>query len=181
MSETICLAKKIREAAIKEDEEAKKRGNNLKYIIEYLKEDGEIKDVKCFYSIQYISNSEAIKQINTKKENINLRGPFPLFKNAISDSKIARWELEKERNKKDKEKIEKIIEKAKKNKDKYIHFIFSTVFKIDRLIAYKNSQDCFSEELLSKVLKSLEKNKDEYEKKIVTLNVETREEVERKL
>jgi hypothetical protein len=146
----------IRQEAIAMDKEAVENGKIIKYIFEVKKE--EKTDLAFLYSDIYLSKSEALNRVNiklNKKDELIIRGPFPLFEGSLSDAKIARWEKEKAKSERDLSMIEDEKEIAKISGFKYIYVLYSTEYKVDRVVDFQVAEKAMTTREIRRLLKKL--------------------------
>jgi hypothetical protein len=146
----------IRQEAISMDKDAFADGKLIKYIFEIRNSKGL--NLAFLYSDVYLSNSEALNRANVKikkKDEIIIRGPFPLYDGALANSKIARWEKEKERSVRDSNIIKEETKNAKESGFKYIYFLISNEYNVDRVLDFEISEKALVKSAVNKMLAKL--------------------------
>jgi len=147
----------IREEATTMDNKALEDNKLIKYIFEVKKQTGKI-ELSFLYSDIHLTKDEALNRskIKIKKgDSLQLRGPFPLYDGALADSKIARWEFEKQKVDVDKEEIETYISEQKDKGFKYVYLIMANSYGVCRLISMQSSKKALSDSSVNKMLKKV--------------------------
>jgi len=142
----------ISDASKKADENAIKSGSLLKYIVELYDKNGMLNEVKSFYTEAYIYPIEVCYDMGLTNLKHKIRGPFPLIENALADSKINRWELEKDNFTKDKTVIESHIINSRDKNYKYAYVVYEEIFGINKFIEIRFSYKSLSKDSINNIL-----------------------------
>jgi hypothetical protein len=121
----------------KSDEKAKKRKELVKYVVEIHNKKDMLIEVKEFYSKHYLFESEISSNLKLGLVKHLVRGPFPLTEGSLADAKINRWQIEKEKERKDSPLIESHLDKAEEDKYKYGYVVYEEIFGIKRFVELK--------------------------------------------
>jgi hypothetical protein len=156
MSKLSKFVHSVRQEAKEMDEKALDNGKMIKYIFE-IRRKGKL-DLAFLYSDIHLTQNEALNRTNVrlkKGDDINIRGPFPLYDGALANSKIARWEREKERSEQDLILMDKLIEDEKQAGNKYIYFTMAKSYGVDRLVDNQASKSALPQSEVNKMLKKI--------------------------
>jgi len=131
--------KGIVKASKESDKKARADGELLKYVVEIHDKKGVLNEVREIYSKHYVFPSEVSMNLNLGKEGHNVRGPFPLSEGALANSKLNRWEIEKEKEEKDTSVLEGHFSDAEEKNYKYGYIVYEEIFGIKRFVELKFS------------------------------------------
>ena len=165
----------IVESVKKSDKQARENGELLKYVIEiYDVKDGEniLEEVREIYSKHYLFSSEVLRDLKLGSKKHEIRGPFPLFEGSISDAKLNRWEIEKEKQKNDSTLIDNHIKLKENENYKYAYIVYEEVMGVERFVELTFSDSSMPKSQIEKVMKSSSVGK----RNILRINLSNKEE-----
>ncbi|MFW5890626.1 MAG: hypothetical protein ACOCUI_00230 [bacterium] len=148
----LSTVKEIVKISKKSDEEAKAEGNLIKYIIEIYNKKDIIEEVQQVYSNKYIFEYEIIRDLKISNIKYNIRGPFPLYDGALADSKLNRWEIEKNKEQEDKVTSDNIFNEAEDKNYKYGYIVYEKIMGVKRFIELKFTNKALPKYKVDKML-----------------------------
>lgn len=146
--------KGIVKASQRSDQKALEDGQSIKYVVEIYDKNDTLIEVKEVYSSVYSFEKEILEDLNLSPENCNVRGPFPLVEGALADSKLNRWENEKEKSEKDVTIVEKHFAEAEQKHYKYGYIVYEEVLGVKRFAELKFTDKALPRYKVNKMLRS---------------------------
>ena len=163
--------KGIVKASKQSDEKAIEDGELLKYVVEIYDKKNILNEVKEFYSKVYAFHAEISRDMNLLSINHKIRGPFPLVEDALTNSKLDRWEIEREKCDSDKNIIDMHL--SKNREYKYGYIVYDEIFTVKRFVELKFTNVALPKYKIDKMLKSSDSS---HKRCIIRVKLDTKKE-----
>lgn len=141
------------------DQQARASGELLKYIVELFDDKGVLNEVREIYSKHYLFEGEIVHNLKIHSRKYYIRGPFPLVEGALTDSRLNRWEKEKEKASKDEQLLTDHFFDAKEKDYKYGYIVYEETFGVKTFVELKFTHKALPQHEVSKILRNSPRGK----------------------